>query len=202
MTEQHQQQVLSFIRNLANVPEHEVAAFCAAAKGRRYAKGEDFVRAGERCTEMLFIHRGAFRYYLLTEGKDHTKDFSPAGGFCTAFTSGVTRAPSEIYIGALEDAKVSVWPASAFLERAEVSLAWQRLFGRLAQGLYIRKEQREISLLTDDAAARYLRFRRLFPSLAGFADVEARVPQHYIASYLGLTPETLSRVRRRLREDG
>ncbi len=90
--------------------------------------------------------------------------------------------------------------AEAFTRRAEHSLAWQKLFRLLAQGLYIRKEQREISLLIDDALGRYLRFQKTFLSLAAFRDVEERVPQHMIASYLGMTPETLSRVRRELRK--
>lgn len=175
-------------------------SFCDEAKERSYLKGQDFIRAGEMCRELIFIHGGAFRYYLLTQERDHTKDFSPEGTFCTAFTSLVTRTPSAIYIAALEEAEVSVWGAEAFTGRAETSLAWQRLFRLLAQGLYIRKEQREISLLVDDALGRYLRFQRTFPSLAGFEDVEERVPQHMIASYLGMTPETLSRVRRELRK--
>jgi CRP-like cAMP-binding protein len=197
--EPHYQQIKTFLGNLLSLPETELRSFCADAQPRSYSKGQDFIRAGDTCHELLFIHRGAFRYYLLTDDKDHTKDFSPEGTFCTAFTSLVTRKPSAIYIAALEDAEVSVWPGEAFTKRAETSLAWQKLFRLFAQGLYIRKEQREISLLADDARGRYLHFQKTFPSLANFKDVEERVPQHMIASYLGLTPETLSRVRRELK---
>jgi CRP-like cAMP-binding protein len=200
MKKAHRQQISAFIQSLTTLPDAEVMSFCDAAKERSYPKGQDFIRAGEVCCELIFIHQGTFRYYLLTQEREHTKDFSPEGTFCTAFTSLVTRTPSAIYIAALEDADVSVWQAEAFTQRAETSLAWQRLFRLLAQGLYIRKEQREISLLVDDAQGRYLRFQRTFPSLAEFKDVEERVPQHMIASYLGMTPETLSRVRRELRK--
>ena len=200
MLEPHQQQVKTFLGNLILLPEAELSSFCADAQLRSYSKGQDFIRAGEICQELLFIHEGAFRYYLLTDDKDHTKDFSPEGTFCTAFTSLVTRKPSAIYIAALEDAEVSVWPGEAFTKRAETSLAWQKLFRLFAQGLYIRKEQREISLLADDAKGRYLHFQKTFPSLANFKDVEERITQHMIASYLGLTPETLSRVRRELKK--
>jgi CRP-like cAMP-binding protein len=200
MLEPHYQQIKTFLESITSLPETDVLSFCEAAKPRSYSKNQDFIRAGEVCHELFFIHHGAFRYYLLAEGKEHTKDFSPEGTFCTAFTSLVTQTPSAIYIAALEDAEVSVWNAEAFIKRAETSLAWQRLFRLLAQGLYIRKEQREISLLVDDAQGRYLRFQRTFPSLAEFKDVEERVPQHMIASYLGMTPETLSRVRRELRK--
>jgi CRP-like cAMP-binding protein len=198
MLEPHYQQIKTFVGNLISLPETDLGAFCNEAGSRHYSKGQDFIRAGEVCQELLFIHGGAFRYYLLTDNKDHTKDFSPEGTFCTAFTSLVTRTPSDIYIAALEDAEVSVWRVGALLERAEGSLAWQKLFRLLVQGLYIRKEQREISLLTNDAKGRYLHFQTTFPSLAKFKNVEERVPQHMVASYLGVTPETLSRVRREL----
>jgi CRP-like cAMP-binding protein len=200
MLEPHQHQVKTFLGRITSLPETEILSFCDAAKERSYLKSQEFARAGEVCHELMFIHRGAFRYYLLTQDKEHTKDFSSEGTFCTAFTSLVTQTPSAIYIAALEDAEVSVWQAEAFTQRAEHSFAWQKLFRLLAQQLYIRKEQREISLLADDALQRYLRFQKTFPSLAGFMDVEERVPQHMIASYLGMTPETLSRVRRELRK--
>lgn len=64
MTEEHQRQVATIIRNVTDVPSVEVETFSASAKERRHAKGENFVRSGERCTETLFIHRGAFRYSL------------------------------------------------------------------------------------------------------------------------------------------
>jgi CRP-like cAMP-binding protein len=200
VNETRRKQIKTFLGSITSLPETEILSFCEAAKSRSYSKNQDFIRAGEVCQELFFIHQGAFRYYLLAEGKEHTKDFSPEGTFCTAFTSLVTRTPSAIYIGALEDAEVSVWGSEAFTGRAETSLAWQKLFRLFAQGLYIRKEQREISLLADDAKQRYLHFQKTFPSLANFKDVEERVPQHMIASYLGLTPETLSRVRRELRK--
>jgi CRP-like cAMP-binding protein len=200
MLEPHYQQIKIFVGNRVSLPEKDLEAFCTEATERHYSKGQDFIRASEVCQELLFIHQGAFRYYLLTEGKDHTKDFSPEGTFCTAFTSLVTQTPSDIYIAALEPAQVSVWNSEAFMSRAENSLSWQKLFRLLAQGLYIRKEQREISLLSDDALRRYLRFQETFPSLADFQDVEERVPQHMIASYLGMTPETLSRVRREVKK--
>lgn len=200
LTEEQAHEVATFIRAVSAVPAAEVEAFCALARERRYTKGEDFVRAGEACDELLFIHRGAFRYYLLAGDKDHTKDFSPERSFCTAFTSFVTRSPSQIFVGALEDAVVSVWQAAEFFRVVDASFSWQRLLRLMAQRLYIRKEQREISLLVDDARGRYERFIREFPTLSSFADVEERVPQHLIASYLGVTPETLSRVRRALKE--
>jgi len=65
VTEKYQRQVATFIRNVTDVPSIEIETFCTFASERLYGKGEGFVGAGERCTETLFIRRGAFRYTSL-----------------------------------------------------------------------------------------------------------------------------------------
>ena len=199
MHEEHKVQIREFVRRLVPIPEAELEAFCQRATYRDVPAGTDLVRAGEVCHELWFIHEGTFRYYLLTHGQEYTKDFSPRQSLCTALTSLVTQTPSQIYLGALENAHISVWDGEYILELFDSTLPWQTLARRLIQWLYIRKESREVSFLTENALERYQRFLREFPSIAGFEDVSERVPQHHIASYLGMTPETLSRVRRQLR---
>jgi CRP-like cAMP-binding protein len=186
--------ITQFIQRVAPVPSDEIAVFCRRATLKRLAKHERFVRTGEVCQQLLFIHRGLLRYAFLAEGKEHTKDFAvdTSNRFCTAFTSLVTGRPSEIEIDALEDTEVSGWPASYLLPLWDGSLPWQTWARRMSQSLYIRKEQREISFLRDSALERYRRFLHEFP------EVVERVPQHYVASYLGITPEALSRLKRNL----
>jgi CRP/FNR family transcriptional regulator, anaerobic regulatory protein len=184
--------ITRFIQRVAPVPTDEIETFCQRATPKRLAKHEVFVRAGEVCEQLLFIHRGLLRYAFLAEGEEHTKDFAvdTSNRFCTAFTSLVTGRPSEIDIDALEDTEVSCWPVSYLQPLWDGSLPWQTWARRMAQGLYIRKEQREITFLRDSALERYRRFLREFP------EVVERVPQYYVASYLGITPEALSRLKR------
>lgn len=158
---------------------------------RTFKKNENFLREGELCTELLYVHCGAFRYYLTKDGKDFTKDFclDTSNPFCTGFASFVTQTPSLINIEALEDSLVSVWQESYIRELFE-TLPWLAFARKIAEMLFVRKEKREISLLRDSAEERY----RLF--VQEFKDVMQRVPQYHIASYLGITPESLSRCRR------
>jgi CRP-like cAMP-binding protein len=200
MQERHRQEVGCFIKKVVDIPSESLEQFYTYATSRNLAKGEDFIREGEICNEIMFIHRGSFRYYLLTAEKEHTKDFSPEKTFCTAYTSLVTHTPSRLYIAALEAAEVSVWQGDYLLSLADKDLFWQTFVRRMADYLYIRKEKREISFLLDDAIKRYQHFLSEFPTLAQFHEVSEKVPQHYIASYLGMTPETLSRVKRSLKE--
>jgi CRP-like cAMP-binding protein len=199
MDEAHRSQIRAFTARIVPIPEAELEAFCLRANYREIPAGTDLVREGEVGQELWFIHTGTFRYYLLTDGEEHTKDFSPALSFCTALTSFVTETPSQIYLSALQDAQISVWDGDYVLKLFDSSSPWQTLARRLVQSLYIRKERREVSFLTENALERYRRFQAEFPTIAHSEDAAERVPQHLIASYLGMTPETLSRVRRKLK---
>lgn len=203
MREDHKAGVTRFLRGVVSLTDEEIEHFCALASYRHFSKNETFVRAGEVCSAVLFIHKGIFRYYLLTETKEVIKDFSPEGSTCSALTSLFSRTPSQMYIEALENCETSLWRVDD-LHGLLGSPTWQRLTRHLLFWLFARKEQREISLLLDSPTERYLRFLRDFPSVVtppGSPDDDAvmeRVPQHYVASYLGITPETLSRVKRSL----
>jgi CRP-like cAMP-binding protein len=194
MHAQQIEEITRFIQRLVPIPTDEIAAFCAHATTKRLAKHEEFVRQGEVCQQLLFIHRGLLRYAFLTETDEHTKDFAvdTSNPFCTAFTSLMTNSPSQISIDALEETDASCWSIDYLQGLWDGSLPWQTWARRMAQGMYIRKEQREITFLRDSALVRYQRFLRDFP------EVVERVPQHYVASYLGITPEALSRLRRNL----
>jgi CRP/FNR family transcriptional regulator, anaerobic regulatory protein len=186
-------EITRFIQHVVPVPTDEVEAFCRHAKPKHLEKHEVFIREGEVCEHLLFIHKGLLRYTFLTDGQEHTKDFAvdTSNRFCTAFTSLVTGQHSQISIEALEDTQASCWSITYLQPLWDGSLVWQTWARRMAQGLYIRKEQREITFLRDSAFERYQRFLREFP------EVVERVPQHYMASYLGVTPEALSRLKRK-----
>jgi CRP-like cAMP-binding protein len=86
------------------------------------------------------------------------------------------------------------WPYQLRLDLYASDMEWQKLGRRIAELLYIRKEQRELSFLLLDAPARYQRF------CAQFGQQADRIPQYYIASYLGIRPQSLSRLRKTLSE--
>jgi CRP-like cAMP-binding protein len=194
MNAQQTEGITRFIQRIVPIPSEEIAAFCARATPKHFSKHEVFVRQGEVCGQLLFIHRGLLRYAFLTENDEHTKDFAvdTSNPFCTAFTSLMTNTASQISIEALEDTQASCWSIDYLQGLWDGSLPWQTWARRMAQGMYIRKEQREITFLRDSAVERYRRFLHEFP------EVVERVPQHYVASYLGITPEALSRLRRNL----
>lgn len=187
--------IKKFIKRVTLIPEQEVDDFIAQREYKSFKKGEYVIREGQFCKELFFLHQGIFRYVIITDDGDNiTKDFSidTSNSFSTAYTSLFFETPSHIYIEAMEDCVVSVWHSDFLLPFLNSNLAWQTFSQRMAAFLYMRKEKREISFLKDDAPTRYHQFLKDFPSL------DKRIPQHYIASYLGIKPETLSRIRRRI----
>jgi len=185
------------VQAISPLSEAQVAAFAAGAEPLRLAKGEHLLREGEVCTHACFIVEGCFRYYYLaTDGDEHTGQFFFEGGWLGDFASFLSDRPSMQNIQALEPALV--WRFShAFVEQLYASdPAFERLGRKLAEGVVIGAQQRTASLLKQTAEQRYLEVLERRPK------VMARVPLQLIASYLGIQPESLSRLRAGLAKEG
>lgn len=185
----------AFIRKIVpQMPDEDIKALSSNAKFREFQKGELFVKEDEICENLLFIHHGLFRYYFLHEGNDITKDFAvdKQNPFCTAYTSFMLQKPSKIWIESCEPSQVWFWNKSAILPLFQDHPYWLRFAKTIAEHLFYRKEQKEIELLKCSSEERYHHFLTDFPGLS------QRIPQYHIATYLGITPESLSRIRSKL----
>lgn len=162
-------------------------------KNKKVSKNEFLLRQGEICKHSFFVEKGLLRLYNIGEnGKEHIIQFAPEEWFITDRASTFFKEPTEFFMDALEDSDVVMlengWMntvSSLHKEYAE----WNEI---LLQR-HIHYMQKRINLLLSATAEeRYLNFIELYPQLM------LRVPQWMIASYLGITPESLSRVRKEL----
>jgi CRP-like cAMP-binding protein len=154
------------------------------------SKGQYFIQAGEVPTTFGFLISGLCRlYYLDPSGTEWTKAFCLANSVVAAYSALLRGEPSRLFIQALEDSSLLVADYAVYQTLTMEHPCWQILNGKLAESLFIKKEQRESELLLDDAPTRYEKFLTEYPGL------EARVKQYHIASYLGITPVSLSRIR-------
>ncbi len=159
---------------------------------KRYAKGEHLLVAGEVCRYIYFIESGLVRYYLHNGGKEQTYYFNKEGEFVCDYQSFVPQAPTKINIQALEATQVCRVSAEG-IQQFYREVSQGEKFGRIAiEQLFVNVLSQVISLYTDTPDQRYLKF------LVAYPDLVQRIPQYYIASYVGVKPLSLSRIRKRL----
>jgi CRP-like cAMP-binding protein len=186
-------EIAAYIRRFAAAPPDQVAAFIRGGKPRRLAAGEDFCALGQEFHELAFIHGGIVRYYvILPNGEDATKDFSFSNSFTMSFGNAVMNQAAEVAIAAVTECAFTVWPYRALTDLFERHAEWQSLGRRVAEMLYVRKERRELSFLLEDAEQRYRAMVSLFPEQLD------EIPQYFLASYLGIRPQSLSRLKKKL----
>ena len=186
-------QIKSYINYVSPMTDEDLKPFYEERKVKHIKKGEVLISEGDTNPKLYFIHEGVFRYYiLLADGREITKDFAidTQNPICTAFTSFLHDQPSVLCIDALTDAKVSVWSKSYFLNLMKENVSWLAFTQRFLTGMIIRKERKEISFIKDDALQRFEHFKIEHGCLLD------RIPNYYIASYLTIAPESLSRIKK------
>lgn len=153
------------------------------------AKAEFLLQPGEDSQEFGMIVSGLFRlYYADKNGKEQIKAFRRAGELVGAYAEMILNIPSRTYIQAMEPSKVVMIKKEDFQPFYAKHPCWQTLGRLVAEKHFLAKEQREYEFLQLDVMERYNKFKEDFGPLMG------KIPQHQIASYLGITPVALSRV--------
>ena len=157
-----------------------------------YARRETMVKEGKICRHLAYVIKGSFRYFKMIDGVEVTTYFSFENNWISDYTSFLTSKPGNVTIEAMEDSEVLVLSYADMQYLYNHHPVWER-FGRLmAEYLTTCLDERMQSLLLKTPEERYLKALR---DNSFYFD---RVPQHYIASYLGVAPESLSRIRRRI----
>lgn len=160
---------------------------------RTLEKSEHLLEADQIADNLYFVNTGLVRYYYLDErgGEERTGQFFDANSVYTDVTSFVSQTPTRQYIQALEPSEIVCIARQAIYDAYACDHAMER-FGRLMlEQALIGSQQRTSSFMSESVEERY---RRL---MGGRQDLTRRVPQYILATYLGITPEGLSRIRGR-----
>ncbi len=181
-----------FTEQFVKPNEEEWSEFTSCMQLKHIPKKGFFLRAGEVCSTVAFITRGAIRYYHERNGNEYCGNFTFENSFVTDYDSFLTRQPSLYSFSALEDTDVILLhykDVQALYNRYKL---WER-FGRLiAERIFIDVQRRKNSLVFDSPEELYQKLIIDCPKIL------ERVPQHMIATYLGITPVHLSRIRRKV----
>lgn len=162
-------------------------------KPKKLRKKQYLLQEEDVCKFIAFVEKGVLRSYSVNEkGVESIIQFAPEGWTIADLYSFLTGEPATYNIDALEDAELVLISKTAH-EALLKELPKYETYTRLqVTGAYIAMQRRLTSIISLPLEERYAAFMALYP------DIMQRVPQHMIASYMGVTPETLSRVRRRL----
>jgi len=159
----------------------------------RVKKGEPFIEAGKVSQRIAFVKEGVFRaLYYNKQGDDFTRYFIYEGRFIGDFQGFTDQLPAHEYIEAITDAVLLVIDLEYFRLLEKEITVWPVLFARIHAFVVENKLKVASIMLNQDAKARYIHFLNHYPGLAN------RVPQSMLASYLGITPSSLSRIRRNI----
>jgi len=182
-----------FLKEKVGLTAGDIETLTSSLSAKTFRKGDFLLHAGEVCAYAFFVEKGLLRSFTTDEtGKEHIIQFGPENWFVTDRSSAYFNEPSDFSIEAIEDTAVVLIDA-AFISQASSTYPNFMRFNEKALQNHIRQLQKRVNLLLSATAERrYLDFIRLYP------DLTLRVPQWMIASYLGITPESLSRVRKEL----
>jgi CRP-like cAMP-binding protein len=160
-------------------------------------KKHSFAVPEKVCDKVGFIVKGSVRYFHIKDGQDITGYFSFENEFVSSYKSYLTGQPGYTYIQALEDTKLITFTKKDMDEMLSNPMLAYKMerFGRLIAEHYLCcYEDRVASFITQTPEERYLQL------LSTGREILQRMPQHYIAHFLGITPVSLSRIRRRVME--
>ena len=187
-------ELLAFLRQFPSLTPDEVQLLSDTIKVQFFKKGTILVHEGTVCNKCHFVLKGCLRQYFILDGVEKTTQFYTEGQAAALFTSLSTQIKTESYLACVEDSILIIGDPNEANEMYEkLPKLTQITRAMMEQGL--GKMQDAFSLfVASSPEERYLNVLKNNPNLL------QRVPQHQLASYLGVTPESLSRIRKRIQK--
>lgn len=191
MSKKPKEQIKKYIERYVTLTEEEHDEFYKALDTVTVKKKEHLILEGAYCTKQYFILEGLLRMYHVDEkGDDHIELFAIENWWVTHMDSFVNGTPSNAALQALENSKLLVLEKHK-LESLYIKIPkLERLFRKITEGLYIATQRKQETYMKLSSKERYESLRHSFP------DFVQRVPQYMIASYLNISPEYLSEIRK------
>ncbi len=178
------------MQKIDDFPEEELDTLLGCLLKKFIANGEHFLNMGQVSREIAFIDSGLMMHYSLHDGIEIPCNFSTEGDWTGSLRSFESGLPTEVAVKALEDTWIRVISAEQILKLFRLSPRWLLFKNHLVQQVFFNITQHNADLAGLSAKERYYKFMREKSELIN------RIPQYYIAAYLGITPQSLSRIRK------
>ncbi len=181
--------ITNSLRKLVDFTDEELFFFMQKLKPLNLKKFELYLKEGQICKMMVLVHKGGLRYFSRTEKCDHTIGFAFEGEWLGDYESFLLQTPSKCLIETLEDCELFTLSYPDIQALYQHSQRFER-FGRImAEQLFLATAKSKSELMLRNAKERYTSLLDSQPRIF------ERLPQHLIASYLGVLPQSLSRIR-------
>ncbi len=189
----HHNLLIQNIRALVPLSEEEALLVRHAFKPTRLRKKEFLIQIGEYSNHMRFIAEGCFRLYEVDDqGTEHILQFGISGWWMNDLYAYLTRQPTTYFMQAVTDSVVLQVHRDRLDDLFDQIHMMDRFFRIKTQNGYVALQERTIHQMSKSAEDRYIDF------VSRYRDIEQQIPQYMIASYLGITPEHLSTIRKKM----
>lgn len=185
--------ILRYVKRYIDTTPEEEKYFLSILRSRKYLKRQFVLQAGDHCRYETYVVSGCLRaYFVDPQGSNHIVQFAIEDWWISDMDSLLTGVPARLNIDALEDTEVLQMERNDFEQLFDKYPRFNKMFRIMLSKAFIAHQKRIIDNLCRPAKDRYLDF------ISTYRNIEQRVPQHQIASYLGITPEFLSQIRKKL----
>lgn len=185
------ERLINYLLQFGQLNQQQIALVKSKVKEQQLTKDEYFAEAGKVARKVAFVVNGILRItYYNNEGAEITKYFIDENNFAVDLNSFTSNLPSSEYIQAVTDCHLIVFSSDALRDLSLTIVGWDNIIAKITEKSLVEKVQRISPMLAENGKARYLNFMERFPTLAN------RIPLSMLASYLGITQSSLSRIRR------
>ncbi len=187
------EELIEYILQFGTINQQQIALISRKAQELHLRTGEYFSEAGKVSQRVGFILEGIIRVcYYNNKGEETTKYFIEENNMVVDLNSFDNEIPSSSYVEALTDCRIVFFSRKDWKELSSTIVGWDAIVQKIIARALLQKVARISPLLSQDATTRYLQFLDIYPTLAN------RIPLSYIASYLGITQSSLSRIRKNI----
>ncbi len=185
---------IEYVLQFGNLNPQQIGLISSKATELTLRKDEYYLEAGKVARQFGFVLEGIARVcYYNNKGEEITKYFIEEGNILVNLESFDNDIPSSAYVQAVTDCRLVVFSKRDWQELLNTIVGWDVVVHKIVSKALLLKVERISPLVAQDATTRYLKFLEIYPTVAN------RIPLSYIASYLGITQSSLSRIRKNIR---